>query len=32
MKTILALAVVLSVAVLTPCSAKENYHEKQVNA
>ena len=32
MKTILALAVVLSAAVLAPCSAKENYHEKQVNA
>jgi hypothetical protein len=32
MKTVLALAVALSVVVLTPCSAKENYHEKQVNA
>ena len=32
MKTILALAVALSMAVLAPCTAKENYHEKQVNA
>ena len=32
MKTTLALAIALSIAVLTPCSAKENYHEKQVNA
>jgi hypothetical protein len=32
MKTTLALAIVLSMAFLAPCSAKENYHEKQVNA
>jgi hypothetical protein len=32
MKTTLALAIALSMAILTPCSAKENYHEKQVNA
>lgn len=32
MKTTLALAIALSMAVLAPCSAKENYHEKQVNA
>jgi hypothetical protein len=32
MKTTLALAVALSMAVLAPCSAKENYHEKGVNA
>ena len=32
MKTTLALAVALSMAVLAPCTAKENYHEKQVNA
>ena len=32
MKAILALAIALSMAILTPCSAKENYREKQVNA
>jgi hypothetical protein len=32
MKTTLALAVALSMAILAPCTAKENYHEKQVNA
>lgn len=32
MKTTLALAIALSMAILTPCLAKENYHEKQVNA
>ena len=32
MKATVALAIALSMAVLTPCSAKENYHEKQVNA
>jgi hypothetical protein len=32
MKTTLALAVALSMALSAPCLAKENYHEKQVNA
>jgi hypothetical protein len=32
MKMTLALAVALSMAILAPCSAKENYHEKGVNA
>jgi hypothetical protein len=32
MRATVALAIVLSMAVLAPCSAKENYREKQVNA
>jgi hypothetical protein len=32
MKTTLALAIAVAMTVLAPCSAKENYHEKQVNA
>ena len=32
MRTTLALAIALSMAMLAPCSARENYHEKQVNA
>lgn len=32
MKTTLALAVTLTMAVLIPCLAKEHYHENQVNA
>ncbi|HET7923646.1 MAG TPA: hypothetical protein VFL30_02045 [Rhodanobacteraceae bacterium] len=32
MRTTVALAVALSMAMLAPCSAKENYHEKRVNA
>ena len=32
MRATVALAIALSMAMLAPCSAKENYHEKQVNA
>lgn len=32
MKATVALAIALSMALLAPCSAKENYHEKGVNA
>jgi hypothetical protein len=32
MKTTVALAFALFMAILAPCSARENYHEKQVNA
>jgi hypothetical protein len=31
-RTTVALAIALSMVILAPCSAKENYHEKQVNA